>query len=351
VLIALALAGSGACGKILGIHDSHLRDGGVAGAQGDGSVSDGAHAGIGGATAGAGGAAAGAGGATAGAGGAAAGAGGAVAGAGGAGSAGATAGAGGGAAGKGGAGGGAAGTGGAAGSGGGAGTDAGVPTDAGDGGLPTLCPTAATRVVTALLLAGDPRTATLPGSCEYPGSILPAGRAYAAVGSSLYNAAAGCGACLVVEDLAGTHSAEVQVIDWVPGAANNDVINIEPKTHAMFSVGGNNPMVRVHFAPCSYQNTTIKVAFSDNNYAAALLFDYRTAPTKVEIRAMGATAWTPLVHVDYNRWNPPVGYSAPSGMAALRLTNASGDVVTTDNLAITPPFRDTGRQFPACVVK
>jgi hypothetical protein len=328
-LLVLTLAAG--CGRVLGIHDSHLRDGGAATGGGSDAGPDRGGAGSGG-LAGTGG--------PAGAG--AAGTGG-VAGAGGAGT------------------GGGAGTNGSAGTSGGAGAgtpdaaadardaasvdaDAGVKSDASDGPPAPMCPAAPTQMVTAYIYAFGPHGAAGLGQCGFPSEILPPERYYGAVGPALYAGSAACGGCLVVEDVARTKSVEVQIID---STGTDSAISIDAPSHAMLSVNGNNPTVRVHFAPCSYKNTTIKAAFKEAGFAAAILFDHRTRPTKVEIRGQNDTSWISLVRQNFNYWFPPAMYTS-GGPAALRITDEAGSVVTTDALAITPAFRDTARQFPAC---
>jgi hypothetical protein len=318
---ALWLA-AGACGKVLGIHDSHLRDA-AAGSPGDGAAGDGgAGRGDAGGVTGAGGAS-GAGGLMGGAG-AAAGTGGA---------------------------------GGAAGTGVDAHPSDDTRTDVKDAGdeavvkdaaaeaPPTCKPNPPTPVVAFQLASGPNNGDTTTGACEYPNDFLPrdkpgAHHYYVAASSELF-ALGLCGACLVVENTQGAF--EVQVID---STTLSKTINVDS---AVFQgLGGNNPTVKVHVAPCDYGGT-IQAAFRGQDDAAVILYNFSTRPKKVEISSPDGTPpyrlMTPPQQGNY--WVPPGNYT-PGSSAKLRLTDDYGSVIETAALRIDGSYQETGVQFAPC---
>jgi hypothetical protein len=314
VWLALIVAAAG-CEKILGIHDSHPRDGGADGPGAAGSAgappSDGS-AGAGGALAGNGGA----------------GAGGATGGRGGVGAAGAAPDAGP--------------TGDAM-----ADTsevgDASPPPDAATEAPPPKCPSSDIQTVTMFESDSGPHgTDKNVGACGFPLPVLDPNHDYADAPDSLLGKGTACGACLLVSYQG--NSVEVQIIDSSGTAA----INIDPEAYLKIDPTGSNPMVNVRFVPCNYGGT-IRAQFRGQDDPAVLLYGFSTRPMTVEVMGPGTNApWTMLRQMTSSYWEPPGGYS-PGGISArLRLTDELGAVVTTDALAIDGAFHDTGKQFPIC---
>ncbi|MDB4982614.1 MAG: hypothetical protein JWM82_3366 [Myxococcales bacterium] len=213
-----------------------------------------------------------------------------------------------------------------------------------------MCAAAPKQTVTLYEYAdgpNGPNVTAAPDACGYSFSVLPKSHSYAAVSPAVGKAAA-CGACLVVENLAGSKSAEVQVIEALNDNTSGGVAGVvSVEASVLSALSPNGSQVRVHYAPCSYGGT-IQAAFKETNFAAAILFNQRTRITKVDIRGAGALAWTPMTLAPYNYWEPPAGYAPNATTAALRLTDEAGSVVQTPDLPIGRTFHDTGVQFPVC---
>ena len=223
--------------------------------------------------------------------------------------------------------------------------------DAGPGLKACPAPTTYWTGIAYRLSSGPHSAGNSQGECGFPNSELPSGMAYAAVDHTLYNSMPSCGACLHIEHASDPSAfAEVEVIDasGEVTASGDHTFALDDAVHDQLMPSGDNPRIKAWLVPCEAVQTIKLVFQTPGGIPAISVLGTRLPLVSVEMKT-GATAYTAFTRgTEGSRaiWSPPSGVtSGPS--ATFRLTDQIGDSVEV-TVSVAGGVIDTHVQFPTC---
>lgn len=199
---------------------------------------------------------------------------------------------------------------------------------------------------------GGPNMGGGVGSCSFPNSSLPAAtRYYGGLDNRLFEVMpkTGCGVCVKVT--AGTKQVEVFIIDGVNGGtAPPRTVAIERNALiALGGVGGGTiESVNFQVVPCSFQDTTKIQALFDITIpmTRVLVLDHRTRLTGVQVLASNGV-WRSLTRQTDNRWLTAGFMVNNTATQQMRFIDSSNRTIDAPAVPFTTAFSSTGVQFPS----